>query len=117
MLCLYIVPRVFAVFPFIPIVECSTVGHEDAANQMRTVEPDLNIVLIIETEIGEDCQSCANHIWVVGVVGYHKLVKEDLDDSKISQLYQDVEVVSGSCNCSKSLEATQDALFDEVGLR
>ena len=61
------------------IIGCAIL-HEDPTNQVRTVQTDLNIVLIVKGHVREDSQHGSNQVWIISVGVYLQHIKDEVDE-------------------------------------
>lgn len=74
------------------------------------MEPDLDVALVVERHVGEDCDDRAEHVRVATVAVYHEHVQQDVNQVQVTHLNQHVEVIRGTCHRRQGLEAPEDAL-------
>ena len=95
-------------------IESRAVLHEQPSDDMRTVQPDFDVVLVIEGHVSEDGDDGAYHVGVAAVSVHHEHVQEDVNQVQVAHLYQQIEIVCRPCHCCQGLEAAEDALSDLV---
>ena len=92
------------------IVSC-TILHEYWADYVRTMQPNLDIILIIKSHICEYSDHWAKQVRAVSYLVKLKHIQQKVDKVQIPQLHQDVEVICRTSNRRQSLKTPQNTLL------
>lgn len=69
----------FYVFLKVFKVEGSAIFHEESSYDMRTMQPDFDIILVVERHISEDSNDGAHHVGIAAVSIDHEHIKKDVN--------------------------------------